>query len=135
MYSSTKHKGRKHYCMHCLQNFTTEEILDKHKKRCLLINGTQAVNYESEIIKLKNYEKQVPIVSKIYADTECFLKRSNSFEGEYTIKYQERFPNSIGVKLVCIIIDLLYQLLFLKEKNVLMNLLNGILDKKNGLIK
>ena len=102
MYSSTKHKGRKHYCMHCLQNFTTEEILDKHKKQCLLINGTQAVNCESGIIKLKNYEKQVPIVFKIYADTECFLKRSNSFEGEHTIKYQERFPDSIGVKLVCI---------------------------------
>ena len=102
MYSSTKHKGRKHYCMHCLQNFTTEEILDKHKKQCLLINGTQAVNYESGIIKFKNYEKQVPIVFKIYADTECFLKRSNSFEGEHTIKYQERFPNSIDVKLVCI---------------------------------
>ena len=88
--------------MHCLQNFITEEILDKHKKQCLLINGTQAVNCESGIIKLKNYEKQVPIVFKIYADTECFLKRSNSFEGEHTIKYQERFPNSIGVKLVCI---------------------------------
>ena len=102
MYSSTKHKGRKHYCMHCLQNFTTEEILDKHKKQFLLINDTQAVNYESGIIKFKNYEKQVPIVFKIYADTECFLKRSNSFVGEHTIKYQERFPNSIDVKLVCI---------------------------------
>ena len=40
MYSSTKHKERKHYCMHCLQNSTRDEILDNHKKQCLLINGT-----------------------------------------------------------------------------------------------
>ena len=39
---------------------------------------------------------------KIRADTECFLKRTNSYEGEYTIKYQEHLPNSIGAKLVCI---------------------------------
>ena len=38
---------------------------------------------------------------KIYADTECFLKRTNSYEGEYTIKYQELYPNPIGAKLVC----------------------------------
>ena len=33
----------------------------------LLINGCQDVNYESSIIKLKNYAEQVPI---IYIDTE-----------------------------------------------------------------
>ena len=26
MFSRTRHKGKKHYCMSCLQNFTTEEI-------------------------------------------------------------------------------------------------------------
>ena len=30
------------------------------------------------------------------------MKRTNSYEGEYTVKYQEHFPNSIGAKLVCI---------------------------------
>ena len=29
---------------------------------------------------------------KIYADTEYFLKRINSYQGEYTTKYQEHFP-------------------------------------------
>ena len=42
MYSNTKRKDKKYYCMHCLQNFTTEELLDQHKKQCLLINGCQA---------------------------------------------------------------------------------------------
>ena len=103
MYSKTKtnnqHKNLS--CMVCLQNFTTGEVLSNHKKQCLLINGCQAVNYESGIIKFPNYEKQVLIPFKIYADTECFLKRSSSYEGENTIKYQEHFPNCIGAKLVC----------------------------------
>ena len=38
MYSKTKHKDRKHFCMSCLQNFTTEEISNNHRERCLLIN-------------------------------------------------------------------------------------------------
>ena len=63
--------------MSSLQNFTTEEILSNHKKQCLLINGCQAVNYESGRIKFTNYEKQVPIPFKIYPETECFLKRTN----------------------------------------------------------
>ena len=41
-------------------------------ERCLLINDTQAVKYETGVIKLKNYEKQIPIAFKMYADTECF---------------------------------------------------------------
>ena len=90
----TKHKGRKHYCMSCLQSFISEEIL--------LINDCQAVNYESGIIKSTNYNKQVPIVFKIYADAECFLKITKTEEGEHTMKYQEHQPSSIGAKLVCI---------------------------------
>ena len=60
MFSRTKHKGKKHYCMSCLQNITTEKILSNQKKQCLLINGCQAVNYESGITKLANYNKQIP---------------------------------------------------------------------------
>ena len=48
MFPKTKHKDKKHRCMHCLQSFAKEEILDQHKKQCLLINGCQAVNYERE---------------------------------------------------------------------------------------
>ena len=36
MFSRTKHKDKKHYCISCLQNFTTDEILSNHKKQCLL---------------------------------------------------------------------------------------------------
>ena len=60
--------------MHFLQTFTTEEVLSNHKKRCLLINGTQAVNFESGTIKFTNYEKLVPVIFKISANAACFLE-------------------------------------------------------------
>ena len=47
----TKNQHKKHFCMSCLQTFTTKEILNNHKERCLLINHTQAVKYETGIIK------------------------------------------------------------------------------------
>ena len=86
MYSEvkTKNQHKKHFCMSCLQNFTTKEILNNHRERCLLINDTQAVKYETGIIKFKNYEKEIPIPFKIYADKECLFKRINIDEGKYT---------------------------------------------------
>ena len=82
MYSRTKHKDRKHSCMSWLKTFTTKEILNNHREKRLLINDTEAVKYETGVKKLKNYEKQIPIAFKIYADTECFLKRINIDEGK-----------------------------------------------------
>ena len=104
MYSEikTKNQHKKHFCMSCLQNFTTKEILNNHRERCLSINETQAVKYETRIIKFKNHEKQIPIPFKIYADTECLLKIINIDEGKYTKLCQQHIPNSIGAKLVCL---------------------------------
>ena len=78
--------------------FTTKEILNNHRERCLLINETQAVKYKTGIIKFKNYDKQIPISFEIYAVTECLLKRININEGKYTKLYQKHKPNSIGAK-------------------------------------
>ena len=87
--------------MSCLQSFTKEEILNQHKKQCLLINGYQAVNYESGTIKFANYNKSLFFL-KYMLTQNVFLERTNSYESEYTIKYQKHLPNSIGAKLVCI---------------------------------
>ena len=35
-------------------------------------------------MKFKNYEKEIPIPFKIYADKECLFKRINIDEGKYT---------------------------------------------------
>ena len=43
MYNQSKHKERKHFCMYCLQCFSSIEILDPHRKDCIVINGKQAI--------------------------------------------------------------------------------------------
>ena len=43
--------------------------------------GVKQLIYQSGIIKVTNYERQVPTPFKIYADTECFFKKTNSYKG------------------------------------------------------
>ena len=127
MFSRTKHKDKKHHCMSCLQSFTTEEVLSNHKKQCLLINGCQAVNYESGIIKFTNYNKQIPILFKIYADIDWFLKRTKLKEGEHTTKHH---PNSIGAKLVCIDDRFTLDTIIFKGEDSINKLITWVLDKQ-----
>ena len=39
MFNLTKHKEKKHFCMFCLQCFSSERILANHVNNCLMING------------------------------------------------------------------------------------------------
>ena len=39
MFNKTRHKGRKYLCKSCLQCFISENVLNEHKKNCLMING------------------------------------------------------------------------------------------------
>ena len=130
MFSRTKHKDKKHHCMSCLQSVTTEKILSNHKKQCLLINRCQAVSYESGVIKFRNYNKQIPILFKIYAYRECFLKRTELKEGERTIKYQEHYPNSIGAKLICIDDRFTLPSIIFKGKDCINKFITWVLDKQ-----
>lgn len=43
MYNQTKHKDKKHFCYYCLQHFSSEDILNKHKTDCMVINGKQSI--------------------------------------------------------------------------------------------
>ena len=68
MFHKTKNKNKKWFCRSCLQYFSSESVLIKHKKNCLSINGKQSVKLEKRIIEFKNYFKQMPVPFKIYAD-------------------------------------------------------------------
>ena len=45
-----------------------------HGKVCLLINGGENVKLEKGFIDFKNYNRQIPVPFKFYADFECLLK-------------------------------------------------------------
>ena len=70
MFHKTKNK-KKWFCRSCLQYFSRDNVLIKHKEDCLSINGKQSVDVEKGIIKFKNYFKQLSVPFKIYADFEC----------------------------------------------------------------
>ena len=100
--TGTKNKVKKYFCIHCLQNFTTQKILNRHKEKCLVINGTQKSTYELVTIKFTNHDRQIPIPFKIYADIECFNKKVNFKKCKSTTFYSKHIPDSIAAKLVCI---------------------------------
>ena len=70
MFHKTKNKNKRWFCKNCLQCFSRESVLIKHKGNWLSINGKQSVKLEKGAIKLENYFKQIPNPFKIYADFE-----------------------------------------------------------------
>ena len=61
MFHKTKNKNKKWFCKSCLQCFSSENVLIKHKENCLSINGKQSVKLEKGIIKFENYFKQISV--------------------------------------------------------------------------
>ena len=115
MYNQSKHKERKHFCMYCLQCFSSERILANHVNNCLTINGAQAINMPKQgenILKFNNFHKQLPVPFVIYADFEAITKKiqgckqSEEMEDEKnktscTEAYQTHEDCGYGYKLVC----------------------------------
>ena len=67
MFHKTKNKNKKWFCRSCLQYFSSESVLIKHKKNCLSINGKQSVKLEKRIIEFKNHFKQIPVPWILYS--------------------------------------------------------------------
>ena len=102
MFHKTKNKNKKWFCKSCLQCFSSENVLVKHKEDCLSIRSQQSINLEEGTIEFRNYFKQLPVPFKIYADFECNLKNVECYEGTYTKKYHEHVLCSYAYKVVCI---------------------------------
>ena len=115
MYNQAKHKERKHFCMYCLQCFSSERVLVKHVNNCLTINGAQAINMPKQgenILKFNNFHKQLLVPFVIYADFEAITKKvqgceqSEEMDNEknkrsYTEACQTHKDCGYGYKVVC----------------------------------
>ena len=115
MYNQSKHKERKHFCMYCLQCFSSERILANHVNNCLTINGAQAINIPKQgenVLKFNNFRKQLPVPFVIYADFEAITKKvqgceqSEEMENEknkrlYMEAYQTHEDCGSAYKVIC----------------------------------
>ena len=106
MFNKTKNKNKKYFCKRCLQCLSSEKVLIKQRKDCLVINGKQNVKLEKGFIEFKNFNRQIPAPFKIYADFECLLKSVDcGFDNDcfsYTKKYQDHIPCSFAYKVALI---------------------------------
>ena len=108
MCNQTKHKEKKHFCMHCLQCFSSERVLTNHKENCIQVNGTQSIKMPDEnnnILKFNGYNKQLPVPFVIYADFEAITEKIDSCQRNdnksYTEAYQNHRDCGYGYKVVC----------------------------------
>ena len=58
MLRKTKHKNKKYFCKNCLQCFSRENVLTKHKEHCLSINGAESVRLEKVTIVFKLFSNK-----------------------------------------------------------------------------
>ena len=106
MFNINKHGGKKWFCVRCLQHFSSEIILEKHKGNCLVVNGAKRIKLDRGYVSFKNYSNKMRVPFKIYADFECILKKSNErcekdLSSSWSVKEQSHVPCGFGYKVVC----------------------------------
>ena len=103
MHNQTKNNGRKHFCMYCLQGFSSERVLNNHKVDCIEINGKQSIKMPApgSTVAFKNYRRQLPAPFVIYADFEAITEKVSQKKKSHTEKYQKHTACGYGYKVVC----------------------------------
>ena len=108
MYNQTKHEHKKHFCMHCLQCFSSEIVLNNHTNNCIQVNGEQAIKMpdkNNNTLKFNNFHKQQPVPFVIYADFEAITEKISTYQQNnnksYTGAYQKHTDCGFGYKVVC----------------------------------
>ena len=106
MHRQTKANDRKHFCMYCLQCFSSEDVLTRHTPNCISINGVQGVKMpgEKEFVSFRNYWKEQAVPFVIYADFEAITEKVDSCQPNnkksYTNVYQKHTDCGYGYKVV-----------------------------------
>ena len=94
MYNQTKHKEKKHFCMYCLQQFSSLEVLNKHKINCMVIYGKQAIEMPKKGKNIFRYADFEAITEKVQG---CQPKDNKLF----TESYQKHTDCVYDYKVVC----------------------------------
>ena len=130
--NKTKCRTKKHFSKYCLQYFSNEKLLEKHKENCLKINSKLSLKLKNCLTKFKNHFKQLAVPFKIYADFECnveWVQCNNKIIASYSKKCQDHIRWGFAYKLCAWMIHFARQLFFTKEKIQFINRLKQFLKK------
>ncbi len=102
----SNHDHKKHFCLNCMNGFSTNEILKTHQEVCLK-RKTQTEIYPNpgDTTKFKNYEHLHEVPFTVYADFESFVKPLKVEEKDssksFTTKYQSHIPSGFCYVIKC----------------------------------
>ena len=138
MYNKTKHNCKKHFCIHCLQCFNSEEILNKHLENCLIINKKQNIVMPKKGSKIhfKNYYKMLKNPFVIYCDFESILEpietaKHDANTTSYTTEYQNHMISSYAYKVVCQNDKYTKPIKYYRGENAINDFLNNLLKESD----
>ena len=133
MFNVNRHQGKKWFCMRCLQPFSNEIILEKHKGDCLVVNSEQRVKLEAGYVEFKNYANKMRVPFKFYADFECILKKCDASVGScdstWNVKEYEHIPCGFECKVVCVDDKFSKDVIVYRGKDCVSKFISCILDE------
>ena len=98
MCNKTKDKNEKHFFRYYLQRFSSEKVLQEHKKVSLEINVKQSVKLRSGPVKFKNYLKQLTVSFTIYPDFESVVIGAQSNDNDNNASYTKKLSKTHSMK-------------------------------------
>ena len=95
---TTKHNGKRLFCLRCLNSFASDGPLKKHLELC---QTKEPVN-----IQFKNYNRKMRVLLSFYGDFESFLlklgnQEPTNKEESYTHKTAIHKPSGYGLYTKC----------------------------------
>ena len=103
---TTKHNGKQHFCLRCLNPFWCEEALSRHQEYS---GEYETVKIEmakkGTMLEFKNYHRSEKVPFIEYADFDCFIKLIQSCDPDnkksYTKQYQKHEPSTFCYYIKC----------------------------------
>ena len=124
--------------MYCLQHFSKEEVLAKHEKDCIVLNGNQAISMppQGSYVEFKNYANRLQVPFVIYADFESLLPSVDKGGSERVRPYQEHIACGFSYKVVCSFDDKYSRSIQGgRGRDAVHNFLAGVLEEANRCTK
>ena len=103
---ATKKHCERFYCPRCLNGFTSNDSLQKHREYCDQHDAVKVVMPEPDtMIEFKHFYKSMRVPFMIYADFEAFTKPIDTCQSNpkssFTMPYQKHIPSLFCYYIKC----------------------------------